>query len=1164
MQGPTLTLKTGTFAQLLTPAGVAELDRSFLAELAQAQPTLFEQLQRYRRQPAALSAAQTSEFLLSLAPLLERFIAQLFSIQDAVDDLRAETLSHDCVLLFKKQFVQRRARRYRGQLDHSAAHLDQWLSQQLQDARFQAPSKEYSTALFAQHLLQAPELNKPSIEMLTQWCIHQTREPSEVSGWISFQLPQSLDPTGLVPLQETTLTGIDTLQSDPHEFQPRDGFRLTDSRMQPLAIQNEAHYCVYCHQQEGDFCAKGFPVKKGQPELGFKVNPLGVTLTGCPLEEKISEMNLLKRQGASISALAMAMVDNPMVPATGHRICNDCMKACIYQKQDPVNIPEIETAVLTDVLELPWGIEIYDLLTRWNPLRARQFLSQPFNGHRVLIVGMGPAGFTMAHHLTMEGCAVTGIDGLKIEPLPNELLEQPIYSWSSMLEQLDERIIYGFGGVAEYGITVRWEKNFLKLIYLSLARRQHFQVYGGVRFGGTITLEDAAELGFDHVCIATGTGLPNILEIPNSMARGMRQASDFLMALQLTGAGKKSSLAGLQIRLPALVIGGGLTAIDTATEIQALYIQQVEKITEQVGALTEHTSLEVFLQGLSAQDQAQLKEHLAHGDQVLQERRLALKEGRAANFIPLLHSWGGVSIVYRKGLNQSPAYLRNHEEVIKAMQEGLFYAQGLAPLRVEVDEFNNVAALVCQTMRAEDGSWLNTGNEVTMPARTILVATGAKPNIIYAQEHPGAVALDIDHFKPHVYHELALQPTHVAAHCKASAFGAFTSYENEHRYVTFIGDTNPVFHGSVVKAIASAARIYPQVMTALKQREFARLAAVDYAAFTARMQHLLQPVVTEVNALHASLVEIWVRAPQAARNFKPGQFFRLQTFEQYSSLIKDTRLQIPLMTVSGTGIRGDEIRLLVLQWGSLPKLAAKLTPGTPIILMGPNGAPTEIPNNKTIMIVAGRWGAAVLRDIGPALRQAGNNVIYVATFNSADEIDNQDELEAAADQIIWCSKHAPEIQARRPQDSTVISADPIAVIKDYQDQRDTARAAQGISTTDVDTLMIMGSTGLLSGFQQAIKSQLSNYFPAHLNAVGTVGSPMQCMLKGVCAQCLQWQIDPDTGERTRAVFSCAQQDQPLLWIDVENLSARQSQNTIVDYVMGRWLGEIMTQLPNVE
>ena len=337
------------------------------------------------------------------------------------------------------------------------------------------------------------------------------------------------------------------MQADPTTFRRRDGFKLTDPRMSERAVLGEVHYCIYCHDHDGDFCSKGFPEKKGEPELGLKVDPLGVTLTGCPLEEKISEMHSLKRDGRTIAALAVAMVDNPMVPATGHRICNDCMKSCIYQKQDPVNIPQIETRVLTDVLDLPWGVEIYDLLTRWNPLRRRQYLPKPYNGRKVLIAGMGPAGFTMAHHLTMEGCSVVGIDGLKIEPLPRELTEQPIQWWSDLTEALDERILLGFGGVAEYGITVRWDKNFLKLVYLTLARRPTFQVFGGVRLGGTLTLDDAWCLGFDHVCIATGTGLPRVIHIGGSLARGMRQASDFLMALQLTGAGKDTSLATLQV-----------------------------------------------------------------------------------------------------------------------------------------------------------------------------------------------------------------------------------------------------------------------------------------------------------------------------------------------------------------------------------------------------------------------------------------------------------------------------------------------------------------------------------------------------------------------------------------------------------------------------------------
>ena len=51
----------------------------------------------------------------------------------------------------------------------------------------------------------------------------------------------------------------------------------------------------------------------------------------------------------------------------------------------------------------------------------------------------------------------------------------------------------GFGGVAEYGITVRWNKNFLKVIRLLIERRREFSMYGGVRFGGTLTIEQYAE-----------------------------------------------------------------------------------------------------------------------------------------------------------------------------------------------------------------------------------------------------------------------------------------------------------------------------------------------------------------------------------------------------------------------------------------------------------------------------------------------------------------------------------------------------------------------------------------------------------------------------------------------------------------------------------------------
>src|ERR1700691_3410851 len=92
-------------------------------------------------------------------------------------------------------------------------------------------------------------------------------------------------------------------------------------------------------------------------------------------------------------------------------------------------------------------------------------------------------------------------------------------------------------------------------------------------------------MGSSHIARCLGAGQPTVLDIPNGLARGVRAASDFLMALQLTGAAKKSSIANLQLRMPVVVIGGGLTAIDTATDSLAYYVRQVEKFAVRYRAL---------------------------------------------------------------------------------------------------------------------------------------------------------------------------------------------------------------------------------------------------------------------------------------------------------------------------------------------------------------------------------------------------------------------------------------------------------------------------------------------------------------------------------------------------------------------------------------------------
>src|SRR2546430_7184069 len=161
-------------------------------------------------------------------------------------------------------------------------------------------------------------------------------------------------------------------------------------------------------------------------------------------------------------------------------------------------------------------------------------------------------------------------------------------------------------------------------------------MYGGVRFGGTVSVEDAFELGFDHVALCMGAGKPTVLDIPNGLARGVRAASDFLMALQLTGAAKTDSIANMQLRLPVVVVGGGLTAIDTATESLAYYPVQVEKFLMRYETLVAETGGDAVRQKWDDQEREIAEEFLAHARAIREERALAAREGRAARVVELL------------------------------------------------------------------------------------------------------------------------------------------------------------------------------------------------------------------------------------------------------------------------------------------------------------------------------------------------------------------------------------------------------------------------------------------------------------------------------------------------------------------------------------------------
>jgi len=81
--------------------------------------------------------------------------------------------------------------------------------------------------------------------------------------------------------------------------------------------------------------------------------------------------------------------------------------------------------------------------------------------------------------------------------------------------------------------------------------------------------------------------------------------------------------------------------------------------------------------------------------------------------------------------------------------------------------------------------------------------------------------------------------------------------------------------------------------------------------------------------------------------------------------------------------------------------------------------------------------------------------------------------------------------------------------------------------------------------------------PKHVG-IGSINSPMQCMMKEVCAQCLQRHVDPETG-REEFIFSCYNQDQELDRVDFNNLHARLRQNSVQEKLSNLWFEHLLDQ-----
>jgi NAD(P)H-flavin reductase len=365
--------------------------------------------------------------------------------------------------------------------------------------------------------------------------------------------------------------------------------------------------------------------------------------------------------------------------------------------------------------------------------------------------------------------------------------------------------------------------------------------------------------------------------------------------------------------------------------------------------------------------------------------------------------------------------------------------------------------------------------------------------------------------------------------------------------------------------MASARDGYPYIVR-LFEKELAALETNAQASrdqslreFQKELDEQLKASVVAVDRLTPTIIEVVVKAPLAARHFLPGQFYRVQNYESHAPRLRGTTLASEGIALTGAWVNHEDglISLIALEMGSSTRQCTLWQPGDPVVVMGVTGTPTHIPFGQTVLLVGGGLGNAVLFSIGKALRAAGNRVLYFAGYRAVEDRFKVEEIECAADVIVWAVDKRPGNEAlpvTRKQDKTFVGNIVEALL---------AYASGDLGKTDicldeVDEMIVIGSDRMMDAVKQARHGVLQPHFKPHHAAIGSINSPMQCMMKGVCAQCLCKHVDLESGQEN-FVYSCYNQDQPLDRVDFAHLRARLRQNSVQEKLSTLWLDDLLAE-----
>ncbi len=279
---------------------------------------------------------------------------------------------------------------------------------------------------------------------------------------------------------------------------------------------------------------------------------------GCPVQVSIPEFIRLVAEG-DFAAAYEVISRSSSLPAVCGRVCpqeNQCEKYCVRGKNgEPVAIGRLERFVAD-----------------WHAAHTDQRVAKPpQNGHKVAVVGSGPAGLACAGDLLKKGYEVTLF----------EALHTP-------------------GGVLVYGIPEFRLPKAIVQQEIDLLQQQGLQVMTNMVIGKVLSVDELMdEQGYEAVFIGTGAGLPRFMNIPGENLGGVYSANEFLTRVNLMKAYAPDSATPIHRGKQVVVVGGGNVAMDAARcalrlgaeEVTVVYRRSAEELPARAEEV-EHASEE--------------------------------------------------------------------------------------------------------------------------------------------------------------------------------------------------------------------------------------------------------------------------------------------------------------------------------------------------------------------------------------------------------------------------------------------------------------------------------------------------------------------------------------------------------------------------------------------